>query len=198
MTNFGQFIYNTYLDILIERLPDGHPKYNGFNLHWPGEKRRAARVLIIIRKNLINRIVIKKRSDLIDHPYLIVLNIGDFNQKTRIPIRRIKVINIYNQIIGREYTQLGAYLRKRRAMEDISQNKIIIERTIFISDFNAHNSKQNSIYENSIKARSLEALLTKFSLIIINEEGVLIKRLLEKIFIIDLTIISPSRQVLVY
>ena len=29
MTNFDQFIYNTYLDILIERLPDGHPSYNG-------------------------------------------------------------------------------------------------------------------------------------------------------------------------
>ena len=25
MTNFGQVIYNTNLDILIERLPDGHP-----------------------------------------------------------------------------------------------------------------------------------------------------------------------------
>ena len=25
MTNFDLFIYNTYLDILIERLPDGHP-----------------------------------------------------------------------------------------------------------------------------------------------------------------------------
>ena len=25
MTNFDWFIYNTYLDIPIERLPDGHP-----------------------------------------------------------------------------------------------------------------------------------------------------------------------------
>ena len=41
MTNFGQFIYNTYIDILIERLPDGHPnnkeitnliKINTFNI----------------------------------------------------------------------------------------------------------------------------------------------------------------------
>ena len=28
MTNFGQYIYNTYLDILIETLPDGHPTLN--------------------------------------------------------------------------------------------------------------------------------------------------------------------------
>ena len=25
MTNFDKFIYNTYLDILIKRLPDSHP-----------------------------------------------------------------------------------------------------------------------------------------------------------------------------
>ena len=27
MTNFELFIYNTYLDILTERLPDGHTNY---------------------------------------------------------------------------------------------------------------------------------------------------------------------------
>ena len=123
-----------------------------------------------------------------------VLDIRNLNQKIRIFIKRIKVMNIYDQVIGREYTYLGVYIKKRRAIENINQNKIIIERIIFISDFNAYNSKQNFICENLIKARSLEALLTKFNLIIINEEGVLIRRLLEKIFIIDLAIIAPSMK----
>ena len=30
MTNFGYFTYNTYLDISIERLLDGHPKADLF------------------------------------------------------------------------------------------------------------------------------------------------------------------------
>ena len=38
----------------------------------------------------------EKRSDLIDYPYLIILDIRDLDQKTRIPIKRIKVINIYD------------------------------------------------------------------------------------------------------
>ena len=101
-------------------------------------------------------------------------------------------MNIYDQVIGREYTYLGAYIRRRRAIKDINQDKIIIKRIIFINDFNAHNSKQNFIYENLIKARLLEALLTKFNLIIINEKNVLIKRSLKKIFIIDLAIIAPN------
>ena len=42
----------------------------------------------------------KKRSDLIDYSYLIVLDIRDFNQKIRIFIRRIRIMNIYDQVIG--------------------------------------------------------------------------------------------------
>ena len=83
----------------------------------------------------------KKRSDLIDYSYLMVLDIRDFDQKTRIPIRRIKIINVYDQVIGRKYTYLGAYIRKKRAIKDVSQNKIIIKRIIFINDFNVYNLK---------------------------------------------------------
>ena len=104
----------------------------------------------------------------------------------------MKIINIYNQIIGRGYIYLGIYIRKRRTIKDISQNRIIIEKTIFINNFNTYSSKQNLIYESSIGTRFFEKLLNRFNLIIINEEGVPIKRLLEKIFIIDLTITSSS------
>ena len=62
----------------------------------------------------------EKRSDLIDYLYLIILNIRDLDQKIRVFIKRIKVINIYDQVIGRRYTYLKAYTRKRRAIKDIS------------------------------------------------------------------------------
>ena len=70
-----------------------------------------------------------------------ILDIRDFNQKIRIPIRRIRVINVYDQVIGREYTYLGAYIKKRRTIEDVSWDRIIIKRTVLISDFNAYSSK---------------------------------------------------------
>ena len=121
-----------------------------------------------------------------------VLNIKDLSQKTRILIRRTKIINIYDQIIGREYTYLRAYTRRRRTIKDISWDRIIIKRTILINDFNAYSSKWNFICENLIEARPLETLLTKFNLIIINEKGILIRRSSEKVFIIDLAITAPS------
>ena len=101
-------------------------------------------------------------------------------------------MNVYDQVISREYTYLGVYIRRRRAIEDISWDRIIIERIVFIGDFNVYSLKWNFICENLIGARLFEALLTKFNLVIINEEGVLIRRLLEKVFIIDLAITAPS------
>ena len=50
-------------------------------------------------------------------------------------------MNIYDQVIGRKYTYLGAYIKKRRVIKDISWDKIIIKRIIFINDFNAYSSK---------------------------------------------------------
>ena len=66
----------------------------------------------MIRKNLINKIVIEKRSDLINYFYLIILDIKDLDQKIRILIKRIKILNIYNQVINRGYTYLEAYIKK--------------------------------------------------------------------------------------
>ena len=38
----------------------------------------------------------EKKSGLVDYPYLIMLDIRDLDQKIRIPIRRIRVINVYD------------------------------------------------------------------------------------------------------
>ena len=51
----------------------------GFNLYWLGGERKDARVLIVIRKDFVNRVVIEKRSDLIDYLYVIILDIRDFD-----------------------------------------------------------------------------------------------------------------------
>ena len=120
------------------------------------------------------------------------LNVRDLDQKTRLPLRRIRIVNVYDQFIGRKYIFLGAYAKRRRAIKDINQNKIITKRIILIDDFNAYSSKQNLIYEKLIGVKALEALLTKFNLVVINEKGMPTRRLSEKIFIIDLVVISPD------
>ena len=95
-------------------------QHNGFSLHWPGGERKDARVLTAIRKDLANRVVVEKRSDLVDHPYVIMLDIKDFNTNTRLPTRCTRVVNIYDQVINRNRPYQGNSKRPRRAIEDIS------------------------------------------------------------------------------
>ena len=121
-----------------------------------------------------------------------VLDVRDLDLKTRFLIKCIRVVNVYDQVISREYTYLGIYMRRRRAIEDVSWNRIITERIVFIGDFNVYSSKWNHIYERLIGVRLLEKLLDKYNLIVINEERVIIRRLLEKVSIIDLIIILSS------
>ena len=120
------------------------------------------------------------------------LDVRDLDQKTRLPSRRTRVVNVYDQVIGRGYTYLGAYTRRRRAIKDVNWDKIIIERTVLIGDFNAYSSKWNLTCEKPIRVKVLEALLIKFNLIVVNEEGMPTRRLSEKIFIINLVVTSPG------
>ena len=55
----------------------------------------------------------EKRSNLVEYFYLIILDIKDFNQNIYILIKRIRIIDIYNQVIGRKYTYLRAYIEKK-------------------------------------------------------------------------------------
>ena len=64
--------------------------------------------------------MIEKRSNLINHLYVIILDVKDFDQKIRLSLKRIKVVNVYDQFINREYIYLGAYIRRRRTIKDIN------------------------------------------------------------------------------
>ena len=62
----------------------------------------------------------KKRSNLINHPYVMILDIKDLNQKIYFSLKRIKVVNVYDQFIDRRYIYLGIYTKKRRTIKDIN------------------------------------------------------------------------------
>ena len=48
------------------------------------------------------------------------LDIRDLNQKIRLLSKRTKVVNVYDQFIGRKYTFLGTYIKRKRAIKDIN------------------------------------------------------------------------------
>lgn len=51
--------------------------HNAFNLYWPQVEKKEIRVITVIRKNLADKIMIKHKTDFINHPYFILLEIHE-------------------------------------------------------------------------------------------------------------------------
>lgn len=49
--------------------------YSEFNFYWPRQLKNKAQVLIAIKKELINKIIIDNRTNLVNHFYFLTLNI---------------------------------------------------------------------------------------------------------------------------
>lgn len=64
------------------------------------ENWRDIQVFTTVQKEIANNIVLDNWSDLANHLYSLVLDIKKLYLKTRKPIRRTWVVNIYDSSIG--------------------------------------------------------------------------------------------------
>lgn len=73
-----------------------------FNLYWPfgTENRKDIRVLMAVKKDILSKIVIKNRTNLVDHPYCIVLDVREFHQKSGKFLKTTRIVNLYDNKIG--------------------------------------------------------------------------------------------------
>ncbi len=88
--------------------------HSGFNLYWPtdGGNRKDVRVLTTIRKDIANEVLLDNRSDLASNPYCLVLDVRELHPKTRKPIRKTRVVNMYDgflEILLRHVTRPIVY-----------------------------------------------------------------------------------------
>lgn len=51
--------------------------HSAFNFYWPGGSRTEACILTAEKKELVNKIIVENRSDLVDNPYFLGLHIRD-------------------------------------------------------------------------------------------------------------------------
>jgi len=113
-----------------------HP---GYILYWPeaGEQREK-RVFIAVRRDLAAQVIIEARTDLINHPYAIALDIWELHPKTKAKRRRTRLINIYDNRIGRGtcYEKEANYIW--RVIKEISWNILLRGRVVLLGDFNAY------------------------------------------------------------
>lgn len=105
-----------------------------FNLYWPSgtDKRKDMRVLMAVRKDILSRVVIENRTDLVSHPYCMVLDISELHPQSGRCLRRTRVVNLYDNKVGKEQLWEGSSATIRRAIQDISSRSIIRGRVLLV------------------------------------------------------------------
>lgn len=91
-----------------------------FNLYWPAgtHDRKDNRKLIVVKKDLLNITIVENRTDLISHLYSMVLDITEDHIYCRGQKRKTRIVNIYDNKLGKRQTWQGPELQMRRAIKD--------------------------------------------------------------------------------
>jgi hypothetical protein len=113
-----------------------HP---GYILYWPEiGKQNEKRVAIAVKRDITAQLIIEARTDLVNHPYALVLDIWDIHSYIKTKKRRTRLINIYDNRIGLGTCYKGDSDRTWRAIEDIQWQPLLRGRAVLLGDFNAH------------------------------------------------------------
>src|SRR6267378_4077628 len=144
-----------------------HP---GFAIYWPEEgEQRDRRVAIGVRRDLQDTLNFDLCTDLIDHPYIMVIDIWELdNSAQRKKTRRTRIINCYDNWIGENLVWQGESTRRRRASEDAKWEELLEGRTALVGDFNAHSQMWNLRAGGRRNAAVLESLIENFGLYLNN------------------------------
>lgn len=62
--------------------------YSAFNFYWLQRDKTAIRVMMVVKKDLLNKIVIEYKTDLVNYSYFIFFEIQDLNQQLKWPERK--------------------------------------------------------------------------------------------------------------
>ena len=136
-----------------------HP---GFLLYWPECPREHARVVTAVRRDIVDRVVINARTDLVNHPYFVALDVVERGRSTR-------VVNCYDSWLGASHTYAGANRRNRRALTDVNWGPIFRGRCLILGDFNAHSPTWNALVTTRENAGPLEDLIRRHDLYVNND-----------------------------
>lgn len=115
--NYGQGYKNTVMAletalsveagiVIVQELFIGNREIShiGFNFYWPQGEKKNIRVMTAVRKDLIDKIMIDHRTNLVNHLYFMLLEIWELDPRSKRPGRKTRVVNIYDNQVGRGCT----------------------------------------------------------------------------------------------
>lgn len=110
------------------------------------DDRRNMRVLSAVKKDILNRVVIKNQLNLISYLDYFCLDIQEFDLKSGKPLSKAGVINLYNNKFGSEQTWEKSHFTLQRVIQDICWRSDIRGRVLIVGDMNAHSPIWNLYY----------------------------------------------------
>ena len=89
-------------------------------------------VLIAVRKDILNKVIIENQTDLVSHPYYIILNIRELNPVSGKYWRKTRVINLYDNKIDNGCVWQGSSSTIWQTIQNIFWKPIILLKEYFI------------------------------------------------------------------
>lgn len=92
-----------------------------------------------VKKDLEGRLIIESRIDLIEQPYVHVIEIWELDQSKR-KNKRTRFVKVYDNLVGKGQIWQRNRKKQRSAICDVNWEELILGRIIPVVDFNAHSS----------------------------------------------------------
>ena len=90
-----------------------------FSQYWSKDLRIEARVMIAVRKDILNRVMMNNRIDLIVYFYFLVIDVREINSRIKKSDRRTRIINAYNITVRADHIWQELSSRMRKALQNI-------------------------------------------------------------------------------
>lgn len=69
--------------------------HSAFNIYWLQRNKTTIRVMIVVRNDLLDKIVVEYRTNLVNHSYFILLKVRNLDLSKQ-PGRKTGVLNVYD------------------------------------------------------------------------------------------------------
>ena len=103
-------------------------------------------------------------------------------------MRKIRVVNAYDNQVGRDCIGDGGISRTKKALEDINWGPVIRGQVLITGNMNAHSPVWNPHCYQRQNASVLEDIIDHYGLLVYNKPGCSTRPLSQKISVIDLAI----------
>ena len=160
------------------------------------DNKKDMQVLMAVRKDILHKVIVENRTDLVSHPYCIILDIKELNPVFAEYSRKTRVVNFYNNKICNGCVWQGSSTTIRRAIQDISWRHVIEEQVLIIGDMKAHSAMWNPHCHQNVHDGPLEELIESYEIIVNNNTDFSTRLSSPGILIIDLALTSPDLSLL--